>query len=325
MPEEVEIEVFRADPRASRGITADILAGIATEFDGNGDPVPICIGHPTSNAPGYGEIKAFRAEGPSLFATLAGKFDKIVEGVKDGSILNRSMAFWPAGHSSNPKPGRIWPRHLGFLGASTPGIPNMPRLDKALAFSADDDNIETIGDPAPAVIEDAPPTPVLHFQSRQEPTPMAEPTAEEIAESRRKLEADQLAFAASQRTARETANASTVDALVAGGKLLPAHRDRTLFVFNALGSTDHEDKALEFDAGDGKKLSPASALADLLGGAVKLVPVNEGRRAPSTEFNADEVKGDDKKITAAARKLMESDKTLTFEAAVEAVTEQQEG
>jgi hypothetical protein len=325
MPEEVEIEVFRADPRASRGITADILASIATEFDGNGDPVPICIGHPTSNAPGYGEVKAFRAEGPSLFATLAGKFDKIVEGVKDGSILNRSMAFWPAGHSSNPKPGRIWPRHLGFLGASTPGIPNMPRLDKALAFSAEDDNIETTGDPAPAVIEDAAPTPVIHFQAPQEPDPMAEPTAEEIAESRRQLEADQLAFAARQRETRATANAGIVDSLVAAGKVLPKDKDRVLFVFNALGDKDHEDKAFEFDAGDGKKQSPAAALAEIFGGAVKLVPVDTNRQSPRSEFSSGGDLDTSSKITAAARTLMETDKSLTFEAAVERVTEQEEG
>jgi hypothetical protein len=165
MPEEVEIEVFRADPRASRGVTADMLAQIANEFD-TSNPVPICIGHPKSNAPAFGEVKAFRAEGASLFGTLAGKFDKIVDGIKDGSILNRSMAFWPAGHTSNPKPGKIWPRHLGFLGASTPGIPNMPRLDKALAFSADEDAIEAIGDPAPAVIFDAARYPHHSFHRR---------------------------------------------------------------------------------------------------------------------------------------------------------------
>lgn len=154
---------------------------------------------------------------------------------------------------------------------------------------------------------------------------MADPapkTQEQIDADAERLRTDRLAFEAEQRTARETANASIVDTLVAGGKLLPKDADRAKLIFNAL-----DPAPLEFAAGEAKR-SPAAELAALLGGAVKLVPVDDGRRSPVLKFAADKDGDPDTasgKITAAARALMKEDESLTFEAAVERVTAEQEG
>jgi hypothetical protein len=244
--DEIELEVFRADTRASRGITAAHIAASATAYDPANAPAGICLGHPKDDTPAFGRVKAFRAEGSSLFARIPVKPD-LVEGVKADQLLNRSLAFFSPNHEANPRPGTYYPRHLGFLGASAPGIPGMAPLTKALAFSADD-KLEAIGDPAEAIVFEATPTPVISFRAEQESTvtDKKEPTAAELAERESRLREQETQFAARQREAASTANAGIVDALVAGGKLLPKDRDRTLFVFNALAGTDHEGKALEF-------------------------------------------------------------------------------
>jgi len=317
--DEVEIEVFRADTRASRGITAEHIATLAEGYDGK-NPVPITIGHPTTDSPAYGEVSAFRAAGNSLFATLKNVGQEIVDGIKGGKLLNRSIAFFSPTDKANPTPGKLAPRHLGFLGGAAPGIPNMPRLDKALSFSADGDTLEISGDPADAVIFEAAPTPVHTIQEAPKEPQKMDPTAEQIAEDKRlkeeatRLENERTAFAAERAEARKAGNKAIVDGLVASGKVLPAQADRLATVFNALDA-----EPLEFAAGEAKK-SPAAELAELLGGAIKLVPVDEGRRTPGTQFNADEVKNDPNAITREARKLMEADKSLSFEAAVEQVT-----
>lgn len=321
--DEIELEVFRADTRASRGITSADIAEAASIYDPANAPAGICLGHPKSDTPAFGRVKSFRADGASLFATIPVQ-PELIDGVKKETLLNRSLAFFSRNHEANPRPGKLYPRHLGFLGASAPGIPGMKPLIKALAFTAEDDGgIEVIGEPAEAVIFEPAPTPVfIARESTVEPKPAAEPTADQLKADREQLEKDRLAFEAEQSKAHETANAGIVDGLVAGGKLLPKDRDNVLLVFNAL-----DPAPLEFTATDGKAkdtLSPAAALGRLLGTGVKLVPVDEGRTSPSAEFKAGGEKDDPKAIEREARKLMTADSTLSFEAAVEQVTGQQE-
>jgi hypothetical protein len=199
----------------------------------------------------------------------------------------------------------------------------MPRLDKALAFAADGNTLEVSGDPAPAIVFEATPTPVIHFQAEEPKTVPPEndktPTAEELADRAKKLQDQETAFAARQDEARKASNGAIVDGLVSAGKVLPATADRLKTVFNALA-----DEPLEFAAGEAKK-SPAAELAALLGGAIKLVPVDEGKTSPGGTFDAKDVAADPDKITAAAKALQKDNPSLSFEAAVERVSTQQEG
>ncbi len=312
---ETEIEVFRADTKASRGITADMIADLATGYDGS-NPVACCIGHPKNDSPALGEVAAFRADGNKLFATIRNVKAALVDGIKDGSILNRSMAFFSPDHEANPTPGKLAPRHLGFLGASAPGIPGMTKLSKALSFAADGETLEIDGDPAAALLFEPKPTEIFTAHDDKEPVNMdpATKTEADLQADRDALAADRLAFAAEQRTARESSNATLVDGLVASGKLLPANAEDMKTVFNAI-----DPAPLEFSAKDGAK-SPVAALAAILSTGVKLVPVDEGRQSPTGEFNADDKPKDADAITAAARAAITANPSLSFEAAVELVT-----
>jgi hypothetical protein len=314
---EVELEVFRADDKASRGITSQDIAETAAVYDPDKNPAAICIGHPKSDTPAYGVIAGLRAEGNRLFATIKNVGDKVVEGIKTGKLLNRSMAFFGKDHEANPFPGKLYPRHLGFLGASAPGIPNLSNIKKALAFSAEDE-LEVDGDPAPAVVFDAArePTPTLTIQ--EESKVAEEKTAEQLAADRKALDDERAAFEAERENVRKGANKSLVDSLVTAGKVLPADADKLATIFNALDA-----EPLEFEAGKEKR-SASAELADLLRNGVTLVDTTGKRESPTgAPTFAAEVKADPKKIENEARKLMESDKTLTFEAAVAQVTGQE--
>lgn len=317
--DEIEIEVFRAETKASRGITSAQIAELATGYDA-ANPVPICIGHPKSDTPAHGVISSFRADGNTLFATLKDVGSEIIDGIKGSKLLNRSMAFFSPNHEANPTPGKLAPRHLGFLGGSAPGIPGLKNLKAALSFSADGETLEIDGAPAPAIIFEAEPTPVFSVQPEEHNVDPAEQAAADLKAREDKLAADQLAFAATVTATRATANAAIVDGLVAGGKLLPKDADRAKLIFGALDA-----EPLEFEAGKEKR-SASAELASLLSGGVKLAPVDEKRTSPAGEFSASDVDASDPKaIDSAARKLMADDSGLTFEAAVERVTAKQEG
>ena len=330
MDDEIEIEVFRADTRASRGISSEDIAALA-EFDCEANPVPVVIGHPKSDSPAEGKVKAFRADGNKLFATLKGLSTKLVDGIRDNSILNRSMAFFGGDHEANPTPGKLAPRHLGFLGGSAPGIPGMTNLSKAFSFNAEDE-LEVGEAPAEAIIFTAAPTPVRTIY--EEPEVMAdEPKTDDekakefaareaaIAAEEKRLEDERNEFAARAEKARTDANAARVKRLVNAGTVLPANSAALEMVFNAL-----DDGELEFAADD--KGIPADKLESILSAGPKLVDASGEAISPKGEktFAATGNAQDDAKaLDAAARELMKKEPTLNFEAALERVTNEKEG
>lgn len=303
----MEIEVFRAGNAAANaaGITAADLAEIAA-FDCAAHPVPNVIGHPTTDMPACDRVVKFRAEGNSLFADVpetSPGFAPIVQGIKGSTILGRSMAFFGKSHPSNPTPGKLAPKHLGFLGAAAPGIPGMPPLAQSFAFAADD-VLTVTGDPAPAVVFEAAPTPVLTFT--ETPAAPAAPTlendtvtdAEKLAADQAQFAADKAAhdakvaaFAADQATARKAANAATVDGLVAATKVLPADRDDLVAAFDAVDNGE----VIAFASDANKKGSPVSIIAGILAKGGNVVPVTEGDQlSPTFSATGDKVADLDK-------------------------------
>ena len=313
----VELEVFRADEKASRGITSADLAATVAAYDPDKAPAHICIGHPKSDTPAYGMIASLRADGSRLFATLKDVKDKVVNGIKDGSLVNRSMAFFHKDHESNPVPGTLYPRHIGLLGASAPGIPGLGNIKKALAFNADEDELEVDGDPAPCVVFESKREPTATFTVTEESTVAEEKTAEQLAADRKQLDDDRAAFEAEREDARKAANKSLVDGLVTAGRILPAEAEKLVPIFNALDA-----EPLEFEAGKDKRPA-ATELAALFSARDPVVDVSGKRKSPGEQFEATgNLSQDAGTIEANAKALMEKDKTLTFEAAVARVSGQ---
>lgn len=281
------IEAFRIGGKASRGIKPEHLAEVVDDdFDAN--PRALCFGHPKDNTPAAGTISGAKLDGNSLLVEVASLTGDAIEGIKSGKWLNRSAAFFDPHHEANPRPGKWTLRHVGLLGASAPGIPNMPSLKQSLAFSAegdDLDHLEVTGDPADAVIYAAPPTPIHYvFDAKEQTMDPKEKTPEMLA-----FEARESEFSARMKRRFEAGNNSAIDALVREGKVLPAEAAGLKTAFNAL---DPEADEVEFTAGDKTvKQTAVDHLLAFMAGLGKRVPINErlspeGERGSENEFTS---------------------------------------
>lgn len=320
------IEAFRIGGAASRHIKPEHLAEVVDD-DFEANPRALCFGHPKSDDPAAGTIAGAKVEGNSLMIKLGQLTDKAIDGIKSGAWLNRSAAFFDPSHEANPRPGKWTLRHVGLLGGSAPGIPNMTPLKTSLAFEADDDGeiLITTGDPADALVYAAAATPVHYVFDAKEPS-MTEKTPEQLA-TEFKAREDALELREKQAAERirnsfEAGNSSTVDALVEAGKVLPAEAADLKAVFNAF---DPEGDELTFGAGDKATKATASArLGAFLTAALgKRVPVG-GRQSPSEEFDAANEFTTPAALTAAATALAK-DKGISFDAAYEQLAEKQQG
>jgi hypothetical protein len=310
------IEAFRVGGAASRGIKPEHLAEVVSDDFGS-NPRALCFGHPKSDTPAAGKITGAKVEGSSLMVEVE-PTDDAVSQIRDGKWLNRSAAFFDPHHEANPRPGKWTLRHVGLLGGAAPGIPGMGSLQAALAFDADG-GLVTEADPADAVIYAPAPTEQhVIFESKG---PIMDPTDPNHPDNVAKRIADQdkreQEFAAKMKRQFDAGNGSSIDALVAAGKILPAEATGLKLVFTAF---DPEGEELEFGSADKpSKATAASHLLAFMAGLPKRVPVDEQRRSPDSEFTAPsgDPQADGRTLMAKARELMEKDKGLTFEAAVD--------
>jgi hypothetical protein len=297
--DEIEILAFRADTKASKGLTAKHIADAAALYDADKNPAPLVFGHPVNDSPALGLVSGARAAGNDLFLKLKNVADTVKTAVKERRILGRSIAFWDPDHPSNPHPGKYSIRHFGLLGGMAPAIPGMP----ALKFSADEGALEAEDDAAPdaavvfsveagtpvqKIIEEpkpGPKEPVMEFSQEQFD---AEKKAREDAERERDElktanEKRDREFAAAEAARRKGEDETVLTAAVEAGKVLPAEKDDLVKLFEALPT-----KALTFSAGE---LEPRQALAKFLDGLPKRGPAKgEKPRSPTEEFSADDAK-----------------------------------
>lgn len=295
--DEIEIEAFRADQKASKGLTAKHIAEAVACYNPDKNPAPLVFGHPTNDSPALGLISGARADGSKLFLKVRDIADAVKTAVKENRILGRSIAFWDPDHPSNPSPGKYAIRHLGLLGGMAPAIPGMGKLK----FSDDESTLEEDGDVPPeaavifAVESGTPTQRIIEPQPRGEKEPTMEFTAEqkaelearaekaekEAAELREANEKRDREFAAAEATRRASENEAALTAAVEAGKILPAEKDDLAKLFEAL-----DTKALVFSAGEQE---PRIALAKFLDGLPKRGPAKgEAPKSPQGEFSADD-------------------------------------
>lgn len=133
-----ETEIFRSGTHiATDGtkvtVTGADLAAIAAAYDPAIGEAPLVVGHPKLNAPAYGWTKQLTARDGILFAA-AGEVDPAFrEMVETGRFKKRSASFFQPDSPGNPKPGQLYLRHIGFLGAAAPGVTGL----RDIQFAAD--------------------------------------------------------------------------------------------------------------------------------------------------------------------------------------------
>ena len=130
------IEIFRAgrhvaaDGREVEFTAADVQT-IADGYDPALSPAPVVIGHPKLDAPAYGWVDRLVAKDGVLFAE-EGQVDPDFAGLrKAGRFRNRSASFYLPDSPSNPKPGQLYIKHVGWLGATAPAVKGLKQVSFA--------------------------------------------------------------------------------------------------------------------------------------------------------------------------------------------------
>ena len=137
------IEVFRPGTFTAMGgtafsATAEELADLAERYDPQLYPVPVVVGHPKTDDPAYGWVKAFSYddEADRLYADIGELEPQFSEAVEGGRYKRISMSFYKPGATSNPAGDALYPKHVGFLGAVAPAVPGL----KPVELTGDDED-----------------------------------------------------------------------------------------------------------------------------------------------------------------------------------------
>lgn len=98
------------------------LRELAESYDPALREAPICIGHPKGNAPAFGWVGRVQTDGQVLQAVPSQAQPEFQDWVKRGLYKKVSLSIYGRNHPNNPKPGKLYVRHVGFLGAQPPAV-----------------------------------------------------------------------------------------------------------------------------------------------------------------------------------------------------------
>lgn len=123
-------------------MTEDTLRELAEGYDRDSAPAPVVIGHPQIDAPAYGWVETLFVQGGILKATLEDTAATFADMVKAGHYKRVSISAFPPQSPANPKPGKWYLKHVGFLGATAPAVPGL----KPVRFAGTGGGIELYQD-----------------------------------------------------------------------------------------------------------------------------------------------------------------------------------
>ncbi|WP_457798102.1 hypothetical protein [Methylocystis sp. S23] len=109
------------------------LALLAQEYDHVSAPAPIVVGHPKTDSPAYGWAKSFVwDEGAQrLFAEPEKLAPAFEDAVRAGAYKKISLSLFRPDAPNNPRPGKWYPKHIGFLGGAAPAVPGLAPVELA--------------------------------------------------------------------------------------------------------------------------------------------------------------------------------------------------
>jgi hypothetical protein len=324
------IEIFRTGKHtAMNGQTlsfgeAELRATVAA-YDPALHEAPVVVGHPASDQPAYGWIRALTYADGHLSAEPHQVDPAFAELVAAGRFKKVSAAFYTPDAPNNPKPGVYYLRHVGFLGAQAPAVKGL----RGVQFSDDGQGVVVFGDWEDRAIprlfrqlrdfligefgqekadkalatwdietlEQRAAQPGTQAYTEPEPKPATEqPTMkpEELAAKEKAISDKEAAFAerekqiaAQEAKQRQAETAVFLDGLVKQGKLLPAWKPGLAAFFETIHPATG---VVAFGEGDGRKeQAPVVFFREFLTGMPKLVEYQEIAKAgepPAADPNA---------------------------------------
>lgn len=142
-----KLHIFKSGKRtAMNGSTLEysesMLQACAAAYDPKVHEAPIVIGHPRDNGPAWGWVNSLTADRSGLRAAPAQVDPTFAEMVDAGRFKKISASFYLPDSPANPKPGVLYLRHVGFLGAQPPALKGLD----SVSFGEDEEGVVEFAD-----------------------------------------------------------------------------------------------------------------------------------------------------------------------------------
>lgn len=270
------IEVFAAGVQTSEQgdvypITRADLVATAAAYDPALHEAPLVIGHPETDQPAYGYIKELSVSAPPQDKLLARVHQVVPEfaeqAIDGGQLKKRSLAFYHWQDPRNPKPGVLYPRHLGSLGAQPPAVKGLADIKPLAAsttpqarFAEAPTRMVSFGESTTATAPRSTtmtPEEIAKLKADKAAADKAaadalaaQKKAEDEAKALRdKADADANAAAAARHAANMAFAESACGKGQTGARILPADKSKLVAALDALGAV-HVAKPMTFAEGD---------------------------------------------------------------------------
>lgn len=141
------LHIFRAGKHtSSNGVTMQftetMLQACVNAYNPSLHEAPIVVGHPKEDDPAYGWITSLSFSENNLEALPCKVDPQFAELVEAGRFNKISASFYLPDSPSNPVPGTLYLRHVGFLGAQPPAIKGL----KSASFASHDEGVVEFAD-----------------------------------------------------------------------------------------------------------------------------------------------------------------------------------
>jgi hypothetical protein len=128
----------------------ELIAAVAS-YDPAKHEAPIVVGHPKTNNPAFGWVSGLEYKEGNIYAQPSQLNQDFSDQVQAGAYKKVSASWYLPDSPSNPNPGVMSLRHVGFLGAQPPAIKGL----ESIQFSEPDQCVEFSDSYSTSLIADA--------------------------------------------------------------------------------------------------------------------------------------------------------------------------
>lgn len=141
------IHIFRAGTHVATNGTehsfseADI-ADLVASYEPSTADAPLVVGHPKIEDAAYGWVERLVQDGPDVYAVPRDVEPQFAELVNSKRFPKISASIYLPDTPGNPKPGRHYVKHIGFLGAAAPSLKGLKTPTLPASFAASGEALE---------------------------------------------------------------------------------------------------------------------------------------------------------------------------------------
>lgn len=128
--------------------TEQELRAAAAAYDPQVYATPLVIGHPKQEDRAYGWAASLSYSDGHLWVNPEHVEPNFAELVESKAFRNRSASWYMPDHPNNPKPGTLYPKHVGFLGAVPPSLKGLGDIQ----FNEQAGPVDFAEDPHPELV-----------------------------------------------------------------------------------------------------------------------------------------------------------------------------